>query len=155
VHPYELDAAAPDGFHVKEYAKDGSGAPRDEVIFTTKGGWMKQAGGNWQPIPDAAAVQAVAGYNAALAGGFKSAAELKCQVDQGPKTLPDGRSVTGYYTFKIDIFDLHSGRQVPTAVGLLQGEDGLPAALLLRTKKGDEAQGITYDLKIKVDAPLK
>lgn len=155
VLPYELDAVAPDGFHVKEYAKDGSGVSRDEVIFTTKGGWMKQAGGKWEAIPDAAAAQAVAGYNAALAGGFKNAAELTCQLDQGPKTLPGGRKVTGYYTFKIDIFDMHSGQQVPTAVGLLQGEDGLPAALLLRTKKGDEAQDITYDPKIKVEVPVK
>ena len=153
--PYELDVVPPDRFRMKEYARDGSIGARDEVIITPSGGWLKSPGGNWEAIPDGASAQVIAGFNAGLAGGFKSPASLTCQVNQTPLSLPNGRKVIGNYTFKGGIFDMHSGRQVPTEIGLLQGEDGLPAALILRTPKGDDTQDVTYDSKIKIDVPVK
>jgi hypothetical protein len=152
--PYELDVIAPNKFHIREYDKDGSGALRDEVIFTPTAGWIKQNNKKWEAIPEAAAKQAVTAFNAGLAGGFKNVTELECQGGQAPRELSSGKNVTGYYIFKIEFFDLHSGKQVPTSVGLLQGENGQPTALLLRTKKGDEIQSITYDPKIKIELPM-
>lgn len=155
VRPYELDVIAPDRFYVKEYDKSGSGALFDEVIFTSKGGWIKQGSAKWESIPDAAVAKALAGYNAALAGGFKNATELDCKGNQAPKELSGGKKVTGYYIFKINLFDMHSGRDVLASAGLMTTEDGRPGALLLRTNKGDEAQDITYDPTIKIELPAR
>lgn len=41
----------------------------------------------------------------------------------------------------------------PDEIGLMKGEDGRPAALLVRTKGGDETQLITYDANIKIELP--
>lgn len=42
--------------------------------------------------------------------------------------------------------------KVPAEIGLMKGEDGRPAALLVRTRV-DETQLVTYDAKIKIELP--
>ena len=153
--PFELDAVPPEAFHIREFSKDASRTARDEVIFTNRGGWMKSPGGNWQAIPDAAAAQVLAGFNATFAGGFKNPSDLTCQLDQAAMPVTSGKKAVASYIFKYLILNLHSGQQVPTTISILQGEDGLPMAMLLRTRNGDEAQDITYDRGIKVVAPVK
>lgn len=148
---YNLEVSATSDFHMKEFAGKNLDAPTGELIFTSKGGWSKQGSAKWETIPEAAVKQAVGGLQSGLAGGFKNAKVSSCKDYESPKELPNGRNATAYYDFKAQIFDLHSG-MVPAEIGLMKGDDGRPAALLVRTS-GDETQLITYDAKIKIEPP--
>lgn len=149
---YNLETIAPSDFHMMEYEGKNLDAPTGELIFTSKGGWSKQGNAKWEAIPDAAVKQAVAGFNGGLAGGFKNASVSSCKDYESPKDLPNGRKASAYYDFKAELFDMHHGN-VPAEIGLMKGEDGRPAALLVRTKSGDETQLITYDANIKIKPP--
>lgn len=149
---YDLEIKGPSEFHLKEYESGDLNTPSGEVVVTSDGGWARQGSAKWDAIPDDAVKMIVSGFDDGLPGGFKTAVIASCKGYEPAKALPDGRKATAYFDFKADIFDLHRGK-VAADIGLFKSEDGLPAALLVRTGKGDETQLITYDPGIKVTAP--
>jgi hypothetical protein len=149
---YNLEVIAPSDFHMKEYEGKNLDTPTGELIFTSKGGWSKQGNAKWEAIPNTAVEQVLAGFIGGLAGGFKNANVSSCKNYESPKDLPNGRKATAYYDFKAEHFDMRFGK-IAAEIGLMKGEDGRPAALLVRTNRGDETQVITYDAKIKVEPP--
>jgi hypothetical protein len=153
VKTYNLEVIAPSDFHMTEYEGKNLNTPTGELIFTSKGGWSKRGNAQWEAIPNAAVEQVVAGFIGGLAGGFKNANVSSCKNYESPQDLPNGRKATAYYDFKAEHFDMRFGK-VPAEIGLMKGEDGRPAALLVRTKSADETQVITYDAKIKVEPPM-